>query len=283
MVMAGALSGCDTTPPTAPSKRGGDAVIKNRVHTPPVIKTMTVAVSRAEVDQNVAVSAVVEEAEVPVGQLAFAWSANAGTFSGAGPNVTWRLPKGAATTPLDVVISLTVTERWVDAFADGSTASHTLEATMATAPIRAHDSVAELTKMSVSFLVDKFGNSSVPPGACLVDFSDTCAKGKSDEMSDIVNNRATFVLLSAQAAVTSIGFNGNRTAAEVVAACTFRDRKISNGDLGMAQGDCLLTAIYEQGRWWLCTSNFNATAGAGQMFQFYRRKSTDKLPLTTNK
>jgi hypothetical protein len=272
LVIAGVLAGCDATPPTSPSKRTGDVISKNRVHTPPVIRSVTAAVSRAEVDQDVPVSAVVEDADVPVGQLSFAWSANAGTFSGTGPNVAWRLPKGAVTTPVDVVITLTVTEHWVDAQADGATIPHTLETTMAATPFRAHDSVAELTNISVSFLVDKFGNSSVSPGACLVDFSDTCAKGKADEMQDIKDNRATFVLLSAQATVRSISFDGSRTGATVLAECTFRDRKISNGDVGMAHGDCILTAIYERGRWWLCTSNFNPTAGAGQMFQYYRRK-----------
>jgi hypothetical protein len=276
--MAGALAACETSPPTSPSKREGEVVSKNRVHTPPAIKSVTVALSRAEVDQDVPVSAVVEDADMPVGQLSFGWSATAGTFSGTGPSVTWRLPKGAVATPLDVVITLTVTERWVDALADGTTVPHTLEAAMTAAPIRAHDSVTELTNISVSFLVDKFGNSSVSPGACLVDFSDTCAKGKADEMQDIKDNRATFVLLSAQATVRSISFDGTRTGATVVAECTFRDRKISNGDVGMAHGDCTLTAIYERGRWWLCTSNFNATAGAGQMFQYYRRKQ-----LTINK
>src|SRR5439155_12141570 len=43
----------------------------------------------ADLDETVSVSAAVTDAETPVSQLTFTWSADAGTFSGAGASVTW--------------------------------------------------------------------------------------------------------------------------------------------------------------------------------------------------
>ena len=116
--------------------------------------------------------------------------------------------------------------------------------------------------MAVSFLVDKFGNSNVPPGACLVDFSDNCS-GKSAELEDIEHNRKTFVILAAEARVMSVEINPERTVGWVTAACTFQDREIANGKVGISRGDCQLTAVYEKDRWWLCSSSFSATSGSG--------------------
>jgi hypothetical protein len=46
------------------------------------------------------------------------------------------------------------------------------------------------------------------------------------------------------------------TAADIVAPCTFHDQRRDTGALGTSNGDCLLTAIYENRRWWLCDSRF---------------------------
>ena len=126
---------------------------------------------------------------------------------------------------------------------------------------RVHDSVAEISKMSVKFLVDDFGNSNVAPDACLVDFWDGCP-GKGKELSDIKNNRANFLLLGATATVNSVTFNGDRTFADVTVACAFHDRHLPTGLEGTSSGNCLLTAVYQQNRWWLCDSSFSGTCGS---------------------
>jgi hypothetical protein len=73
------------------------------VNAPPVIESITTSVSRTEVDTEVTVTAAVRDTETPVSQLAFAWSADGGTFNGAGASVTWRVAKGA-TTPVEYAI-----------------------------------------------------------------------------------------------------------------------------------------------------------------------------------
>jgi hypothetical protein len=266
-----ALAGCEIAPPAAPSKHDRPSPAKNVVFTAPAVKSISVGATRVEVDQDVVVSATVDDAETPASALVYQWSATIGTLTGSGAQVTWRLPKGTpAITPADVVITLTVVERYAEARADGSIVEREHRATASAAPFRVHDSVAELGRLAVTFLVDLFGNSAVAPAACLVDFSDTCESGKEAELSDIIHNRATFVILSAQATVTSVVMNAARTEATVVAACTFQDRAIASGAIGTSSGDCILTAIYEAGRWWLCTSNFSAADGAGAMFERYR-------------
>lgn len=264
------VSACEVAPQPAPVPPAPPAPGPSVVYTPPIIRTVTVAISRAEVEQNVAVTAVVEDAETPVEALTFIWTADAGTITGTGPSVTWRLPKDAAVTPLDVTISLRVVEKFTESTGQGQSVQRELSATAAAAPFRVHDSAAEIGRLAVSFLVDKFGNSNVPPGACLVDFSDTCS-GKAAELQDIVHNRQTFVILAAEARVTSVEVNPERTLGWVSAACTFQDREIANGKLGTSRGDCQLSAIYESGRWWLCSSSFSATSGSGLMFERYRR------------
>lgn len=266
------VAACEVAPQAAPSPPAPPAQAPpNVVHTPPVIRSVTVATTRAEVDQDVAVTAVVEDAETPVDALTFVWTTDAGSVIGTGPAVTWRLSKGAATTPLDVTISLQVVERYTETNSQGQPVPRELAATAAATPFRVHDSAAEVSRIAVSFLVDKFGNSNVPAGACLVDFSDACS-GKAAELQDVLHNRETFVILSAEARVTSVSVDATRTHATVIAACTFQDRTIATGKIGISRGDCLLTAIFEAGRWWLCTSNFSATSGSGLMYERYRRR-----------
>jgi hypothetical protein len=224
------------------------------VNTPPVINAIRVPVSRAEVDQEVEVTADVTDAETPVDQLKYEWSANAGTFSGSGRTVRWKLGKGSAQTPVDVTITLVVVEEYTET-QNSLVVTRENRATQTAPPFRAHDSEAELTKMSLTFLVDYFGNSSISPDACLVDFSDSC-RGKVEELHDIERNRATFVIQSAEATVSNIWISADRMSAEITAACVFHDTEIATGKQGTSKGDCFLTAIYEKDRWWLCSSSF---------------------------
>lgn len=252
-----ALAACNGTVPPAPTPPiTQPPPIVHVANTPPTIKSITIPVARAEVDQDVTVTAEVEDAETPVDQLQYKWSANAGTFSGDGRSVTWRLAKGSAATPVDVTMALTVTERYQDVDDAGKPITRVNTATQNSATsLRVHDSVAELSKIGVRFLVDYFGNSNVSPEACLVDFWDGC-RGKSDELSDIRNNRATLTQLYADAHVSTITFNDSKTEAEMWVACTFRARDKATGVEGGVTGDCYLSAVYQQGRWWLCDSNF---------------------------
>jgi hypothetical protein len=239
------------------------------VNTAPVIRSIRVAASRVEVDQDVDVTAEVEDAETNPDQLTYEWTATAGTFTGSGRSVTWRLPKGATETPVNVTVSLVVVERYTEV-ANSLVLTRENRVTQSAAPFRAHDSDAELRQISIEFLVYLFGNSSVTPPACLVDFSDSC-QGKQAELQDIENNRRTFVILSAHATVASVSISGDRMSADVIAPCTFRDREIATGREATSTGDCYLTAVYERERWWLCSSSFLNGSRQVSMFEYFRR------------
>jgi len=225
----------------------------------PVIQSITIAAaSRTEVDTDVDVSAAVQDAETAVANLTFNWTANAGTFIGSGAAVKWRLPAGSAPTPVDVLIRLEVVERYNTVSSTGATVTAEHRVTRdANAAFRVHDSRAEISNITVRFLVDLFGNSAVSPEACLVDFWDGCG-GKAAELSDIRTNRQLFVVLEASAQVQNITFRGADDA-DVAAACRWRDRVIANGSTGVSQGLCLLTAVYRANRWWLCESSVDKT------------------------
>ena len=226
----------------------------------PVIQSITVAAaSRTEAGTDVDVSAAVQDVETAIANLTFNWTANAGAFTGTGAAVKWRLPAGSATTtPVDVVIRLEVVERYASFNSAGAPITAENRVTRdASASFRVHDSRAEISKITVRFLVDLFGNSAVSPEACLVDFWDGCG-GKAAELSDIRVNRDLFVVLEASAQVQSVTFRGADDA-DVVATCRWRDRVIANGSTGVSQGPCLLTAVFRAGRWWLCESSVDKT------------------------
>ena len=145
---------------------------------------------------------------------------------------------------MDVTIHLTVIERYTETV-NSIVLTRENRATGDASPFRAHDSDAELRKISIEFLVFLFGNSSVSPSGCLVDFSNNC-RGKQDELRDIEHNRNTFVILSAEATVASVSISPDRQSAEVIAPCVFRDREIATGHEGTSRGDCFLTAVYER-------------------------------------
>jgi hypothetical protein len=256
------LTGCNGSQPAAPTPAQNPPPAPTTppakvVNTPPTIKSITLSpAARAEVDQDVTVTADVEDAETPVDQLKYGWSANVGSFTGDGRVVTWRLPKGTVQTPVDVTMTLVVTENYQDVDDSGKPITRQNIVSMDTpSPLHVNDSMAELTKMGTTFLVDYFGNSSVSPEACLVDFWDGCS-GKAAELSDIQNNRNLYIQRVAKADLETINFfDSDKTSAEVWMACSFTATDKSSGVTGTASGDCYLTAVYEQGRWWLCDSN----------------------------
>jgi hypothetical protein len=121
-----------------------------------------------------------------------------------------------------------------------------------------------------------FANSSVSPSTCIRNFSDACA-GKGFEKSDIESNREHFVITGSSLRLTSVRVRENNLSANMTVACSFTSRIIKCeagsasckvGSVGTVAGDCLLTGVYEQQRWWLCDSNFNGAPvpGFGSFF-----------------
>ena len=247
-----------TTPPPAVQPPPPPAPVVNAA---PVLSSIKASVARAEVNQAVELTAEVTDAETDIAKLKYEWTSDAGEFTGTGRVVSWKLAPGKAATPIDLKVTLTVTETY-DSFDNAGQAIKAENKVSRTETLtRVHDSVAELSAMGMRFLVDLFGNSSVKADQCLVDFSDACP-GKRDELHDIENNRTEFLILSATARVTAVAFDSGRNNATIDLACEFRDRHLKDGKEGTSRGTCTLTAVYERNRWWLCSSHFAGSCGS---------------------
>jgi hypothetical protein len=277
-VAAAFITGCGSSPAT-PSPNPGDGGNSGGgpeppVNTAPQIKSISVSDARAEVGTPITLTATVEDQETPVANLTYAWTADTGTFTGTGTVVTWVAGQDAKT-PADVILTLTVTERYTS----GSTTAEN-KAT-STTNVHLNNSGKELADLSLRFLGD-FATSSVSPEKCVSEFSDTC-NGKKDELKDIIDNRHDFLILASELRTTGVDIAASRTAATVHTLCSFTSRVITSdpwsegckndpgsclfNGVGTAQGDCVTTSVYEQGRWWLCTSKFNPT---GSLTRFAR-------------
>jgi hypothetical protein len=238
-----------TPPPTQP------------VNVPPTIESLAIGVERAEVGDDVAVTATVRDPETAITDLQFAWSADAGTFSGVGPSVKWHPPTDRAT-PADYAMRLTVTETYGFADTSGVRPKNIVSATSA-ATVRVHNSPKEIGDMSVGFLRD-FATSAIPADLAVRDFSDNC-KGKADERSNVADNRVYYQILASSlnllnASVATSRMNGNSKVAcgftSLVKACQPGRLDCKVGSTEKVAGDCVLTSVYEQRRWWLCDSHF---------------------------
>jgi hypothetical protein len=230
-------------------------------NTPPTIVSVATASDRVEADRPLQVSAVVSDPESPVASLRYAWTATpqpgafapVTSFDGSQALNTWRPPKGQKTPDLYTVL-VTVTESYTSA---GQAKLNTVSKSTTA---HYNDSPMENADLGYDFLVKKFGNYTVSPEEAVSNFSDSCA-GKEQELSDIENNRANFMILSAAFPSPTVTLNTALTEGVVEGACTFEDIPKSGPNAGKREfvnGTCLLTTIYESAnfRWRLCTSNF---------------------------
>ena len=226
--------------------------------TPPVIRSITVPVSRVEAGTDVPITAVIEDAETPLASLTLQWSASAGTITGgSGPTAVWRVPPGL-TSGINVTVSLTVIDTY-DAVVNNVVVKQQFVVSSSSPPFRVHDSVAEVKELARKFLVDLFGNSSVSPAACMVDFSDTCAslpEGKTREQEEIVDNRAMVVTTRVEMFNQDVKFF-SPTFGTVHSATQYTGHYIGDPMLGSTCGDFEVTVVYVGNRWWICESYFN--------------------------
>lgn len=260
----GGCSGPTTPPPTDP----GPA-------TAPIIRSISVPASRVEVAQDIVITAVVEDAETPLTQLTYAWTASAGTITGQGASATWRMAAGI-TSGQNVTVTLTVTDQY-EALVNGVLIRSQFVVSQTSAAFRVHDSVAELKELARKFLIDLFGNSAIPPEECLVDFTTVgrCAAGKQAELGDIVDHRELVVVLSAVIYAQTVSFQGPAEAT-VVSEARFDDRWLNpppgQSEFDYTHADFVLTSIYDSGRWWLCESTWRNERGHSQYLAALRAK-----------
>lgn len=225
--------------------------------TPPVVRSISVPASRVETGRDITITAVVEDAETPLSQLTYLWTANIGTITGSGTTATWRhapgLQKGA-----DVVVTLMVADTH-DVILNNQIVKQDFYVLAQAAPFRLHDSVAEVKELARKFLIDLFGTSSVSAIDCMVDFSDVCAdlpEGKRIEFQQVVDHRRDYVVLDRQVLSQTVDWRGT-DAGSVHSVTFYRDRRTDTGFIGTTCGDFELTVVYVTGRWWLCQSYFN--------------------------
>ena len=253
-------SACGPKTPAAPSPTPVPTPTPTPTPTPapnadPVIVSLTSASPRVEADADLALTAVVTDAETPLDQLTYQWSATPakGEFIGTGAQVRWRAPHGEKT-PDSYSLKLTVIEKYTSG---GQPAQHEVSKSI---DVHYNDSNAEIMRISMRFLTELFPDFSVTPQAAVQDFSDNCS-GKSAELSDVTNNRINFHILSGTYNNVAVDLNATKSSADVNGRCTFIDiptnpTNPSYGRRESVSGICTLTTVYENWTWYLCTSSF---------------------------
>ena len=249
-----ASCGGNTTKPTpvTPPVVDPPPVVRNDA---PIIASMTINSPRVEADQTVVATAFVSDAETPLNQLTYQWSATPvdGKFTGSGPIATWRAPKQQATPDL-YTLKLLITEKYTSA---GQPKENSVSSTV---QVHYNDSPREIMTISMRFLTELFPTYTMSAQQAVADFSDSCSE-KASEYNDVANNRINFQILSGTYTNVSVKPNSDRTFADVSGTCVFKDipkdpKNPSFGKTETVTGICRLTAIYENWKWWLCSSRF---------------------------
>jgi hypothetical protein len=252
MVLAYACGGSPTGPREIVSSPPVDTT-PLRPNDVPVVNSLTTSSPRVEADQEVVVTARVQDDITPIDQLTYEWSAKPvnGTFTGSGPQVRWRAPHLEAT-PDTYALTLKVVEKYTErGVAKENSATSTVQ-------VHYNDSTAEIRRLSVGFLND-FATYSMSAQQCVRNFSNSCP-GKAAELSDIQANRANLQIQSARLGTPAVVLNGDLTFANSNVPCTFVSIQKATGKTETATGTCLLTAVYENFTWFLCDSHFTGSA-----------------------
>ncbi len=238
-----------------------------------------------EVGDEVQITAVVEDEETKVEDLTFEWTADrfprsgaavvedftpgheasslalvgvrrslvsAGTFTGTGPRVRWRPPKGEPT-PATYQLKLTVVERYTVTLPGGTETRENRAS--ATVGVDVNDSPNDVADLVLAFLKD-FSDSSVPAKICVRYFSEFCPRGRAEELEDIQENRDRYVILSSRHRIDRLTINETFDVADIKVSCEFTSRVIRTGRTEVSRGDCLFMAVYGPRRWGLCESHF---------------------------
>jgi hypothetical protein len=231
--------------------------------TAPTISSITAQGTRpnepknfADLEEEVAVTAVVDDPDTAADRLTFEWTAEEGTINGTGANVTWRAPTDAAT-PKSVVLTLKVSD-------PGS------NTTTGTVSVSLHNSRKEVGDLSRQFLLD-FSDSKTTPAFVVRNFSKSprCEKERDEEFAEIDANRSTYVITSSNIGPASVKLQFASF------PCSYQPR---SGDAcasvpsswdsicapgvtcmpGRSQGIDYVTAVFEDSQWKLCASYFQS-------------------------
>ena len=226
----------------------------------------------ADLGEAIDVRATVRDAETPVDELVYQWTATAGTFSGAGRNTTWTAP-ASATTPGTMTLTLKVVENYGH---PGQARIYSQEVT-STVTVALHDSAREVGDMAVRFLTEF---SKPQTNRDWRDVMKDFNRGACPDPGEYDNERisvedhiAKFVMHDYQIGPASVRFAfGGRCEVNVAGdACVsvpvFWDSTGPNGR-GTTRGTDYLTGVYvaADSRWWLCSSRYIADTTFGHRF-----------------
>ena len=120
---------------------------------------------------------------------------------------------------------------------------------------------------TTAFLTD-FSNSSVSPEAAVRFFYSGCP-GRTEELDDITDNRATYTITSYKLGSPSVtihfggtcAFRSRTGDACISLSCEWNSTKKATGEKGVARGTCYLTSLYRDAKWQLCNSEFESASG----------------------
>jgi len=231
--------------------------------TTPTISSITAQGTRpnepknfADLDEEVAVTAVVDDPDTAADRLTFEWTAEEGTINGTGANVTWRAPTDAAT-PKSVVLTLKVSD-------PGS------NTTTGTVSVSLHNSRKEVGDLSRQFLLD-FSDSKTTPAFVVRNFSKSarCEKERDEEFAEIDANRSTYVITSSNIGPASVKIQfasfpcsyQPRSGDACASVPSSWDSVCAPGVTcmpGRSQGIDYVTAVFEDSQWKLCASYFQS-------------------------
>lgn len=239
-----------------------------QTNAPPVIRSIRGLGTRrnmpanfADLDDELTITAIVEDAETPIAQLTYEWSAAGGAFTGTGPEVKWRAPGSGAR---EYELKLAVIEKYQGTDANGlpTPKENRVEGTV---KIAVHDSRREVSDMAFDFLVD-FSQQRLSPEQVIRNFSGSC-RGTDDELADVQRNQRekTINTYRVDPPSVDVNFGGScRDRGRGGDACAYvnvewRSTDKASGRTETARGVDQVAAIYQGGRWWLCSSDFLGT------------------------
>jgi hypothetical protein len=231
----------------------------------------------ADVRETVDVVATVRDAETPLDELVYQWTATAGTFSGTGRAVTWTAPESAST-PAIVTITLKVVEHYGHPgqpknFSQEVSGSETL---------RLHDSGREVGDMAVRFLTEFSKPQTNQDWRDIMrDFkADACPRpGEVDaERLDVINHYENYHMnaFSIGVPTVNVAFGGTcpfrpdnlRGDACAITSVDWDSTDRRTGIQARTLGLSYLSAAYSvaDSRWWLCASHFEPTTTLFHLF-----------------
>ena len=232
----------------------------------------------ADVRETVDVTATIRDAETPLEELVYQWTATAGTFSGSGRAVTWTAPDAAAAPP--ATMTLTLTLKVIENYGHPGQPKLFSQDVTRTQTLALHDSTKEVGDMSRRFLTEfskpqtnqdwqdimKDFKASVCPRPEFVD----------DEREDVIRHYTNFTMhaFTIENASVTLHFGG---------ACAFRNRPgdacasvpvfwdstdTRDGIRRISSGIDHIGAAYStaDSRWWLCSSDFESSASFSHGF-----------------